>query len=66
MGIGESEEYQYGDKVRLTTNWYKNNGFPFKKGDIFTVWAQYSTCVSTNRADFDLRDLELIEEGFYH
>ena len=66
MSIDESEEFQYGDKVRLITDWYSNHGFPFKKGDIFKVFAQYSTCVSTNRADFDPEDLELIEKGLYH
>lgn len=66
MSIDESEEFQYGDKVRLITDWYENHGFPFKKGDIFKVLTQYSACVSTNRADFEPEDLELIEKGPYH
>ncbi len=61
MSINESEEYEYGDKVRLVTDWYENHGFPFKKGDIFKVFVQYYDCVVTNRADFDYEDLELVE-----
>lgn len=66
VSIDEPEGYEYGDKVRLVTDWYENHGYPFKKGDVFTVNVQYNTCVSTNRADFDPKELELIEEGPYH
>lgn len=66
VSINESEGYKYGDKVRLISDWYDNHGYPFKKGDVFTVRAQYSTFVSTSRADFNPEELELVEKGHYH
>lgn len=57
------EEFEQGDKVRLITDWYEKHGFPFKKGDIFTVKYQIdSESVQTDKGEFEVEDLELVEE----
>lgn len=63
MRISEYEEFEQGDKVRLITDWYEKSGFPYKKGDIFTVEFQYgSEDVRTNKGTFGVDELELVEE----
>lgn len=63
MKISDYEEFEQGDKVRLLTSWYEENGFSFKKGDILTVEFQYdSENVETNKGEFGVDELELIEE----
>lgn len=63
MRIAEYEEFEEGDKVRLITDWYEEHGFPFKKGDIFTVKYQAnSEEVCTDKGWFNVEDLELVED----
>lgn len=62
MRVAEYEEFEQGDKVRLITDWYEKRGFPFKKGDIFTVEYQKDPeNVQTNKGEFDVEALELVE-----
>lgn len=57
------DEFEEGDKVRLITNWYEENGFPFKKGDIFTVrFQEDEENVWTDKGIFSAYELELVEE----
>ncbi|HBF77167.1 MULTISPECIES: hypothetical protein [Clostridium] len=56
------EEFEDGDKVRLITDWYQKAGFPFKKGDIFTVKYQDGEDVQTDKGIFDFDELELVNE----
>ncbi|HCJ57155.1 hypothetical protein [Lutispora sp.] len=57
----ECSSYNYGDKVRLKTDWYQKHGFPYKKGSCFKVYYQYFDWIVTNRADFHIADIELVE-----
>ena len=63
MRISEYEEFERGDKVRLLTDWYEKNGFPYKEGDIFIVDYQDGIeDVHTDKGVFSVGELELIEE----
>jgi len=51
--------YQYGDMIRLNTDWYYKNGLPYKKGSCFKVYYQHFDWVVTDRGDFNIEDVEL-------
>ena len=42
-------------------DWYQKHGFPYKKGSYFKVYYQNFDWVVTNRGDFDIEDIELVE-----
>ena len=53
--------YQYGDMIRLNTDWYRKNGLPYKKGSCFKVLYQHFDWVVTARGDFHIDDVELAQ-----
>lgn len=57
----ECSRYQYGDKVRLKTDWYQKHGLPYKKDSYFKVYYQNFDWIITDRGDFDIEDIELVD-----
>ncbi|HHY77551.1 MAG TPA: hypothetical protein GX498_03450 [Clostridiales bacterium] len=52
--------YNYGDVIRLETDWYEKNGFPFKRGSCYKVKYQYFDWVITDRGSFSIEDVKKV------